>query len=89
MDFGTEVVDRVKAMVVTKGNPVYMGSEYCKQHKAEYGNCVGCESEKGCNKVANIVLLLAQSAIYTPKNFKDSIDTLKYASKKIAEILES
>jgi hypothetical protein len=89
MDFGTEVMDGIKSMVEAKGNPIHMGSEYCKQYKAEHGNCVGCESEKGCNKVVNIMLLMVQSATYTPKNFKDSIDTHEYASKKIAEILES
>lgn len=33
------------------GYPVYMDSEYCKEHINKHGNCKNCEYDFSCNEV--------------------------------------
>ena len=45
----------VKGMVTEKGFRVYMDTYYCKFWLNNHKDCAGCESERGCKKVSNII----------------------------------
>ncbi len=74
---GEKLSNIVSDMVRRAGYAIHMETPYCKQHKSEHDNCEGCESEPGCAKVAEIMLMLFMASYYESKNFEDYMSTQK------------
>lgn len=84
---GELVSEAVKEMVKDKGFPVHMDSPYCKEYKKEHESCRGCESEEGCKKAAQILLLVMEAQAYEPKSFSEYQQVNQNVAKQIAELL--
>lgn len=87
-----DLKDFVGKMVKQAGFPFHMGTDYCKQHKKNNRSCKGCESEKGCEKVARIITLILQASCYIDgrdiSSFEEYLDIQETLSKKVVEVLE-
>jgi len=63
---GSEIMEAFRELVVNRGFRVDMHSEYCKMRKAGGKNCIGCESESGCDRyvLLGIVIEVMQKRIH-------------------------
>lgn len=81
------IIDIVADLVIKTGDRVLIDTEYCKKHKEENNNCIDCESETGCKKVAEVLMLINKNAMYQPKTFNDFIEQQKYIDHEMKRIL--
>jgi hypothetical protein len=44
-------------------HPVSMGTKYCQKWITSHKNCVGCESEVGCHKLHDIMIVVGLGEI--------------------------
>lgn len=67
----SEISEEVKEMVRKCGDEVALHEPPCVLWKADHENCVGCQYELGCGKVAHILLIIIDP--YEPKDYDDHL----------------
>ena len=56
--------EMVKQVVISAGYPHMMFTPYCEQHRETgNGSCKGCESDEGCKKGNDILVVMATSSL--------------------------
>lgn len=85
------IINNVRLSVINEinnqGQPVHMGTEYCRAYKERHGKCDGCESAKGCRKFVNIMQLIADSHIIPSLDFVNTWKSQNVFVENLKEIL--
>lgn len=82
MDISTDL----KELVKSKGFMVGVNSEFCKIFKLTHKNCIGCESEDGCNRYVSLMGVMLKPIMYKPSSFED-YETMNKSIQKAMEII--
>ena len=82
-----DIMKGIEERVKQAGFPVNVDTEFCKGFRATHPNCVGCESEAGCSRVALMALHLTTDLVFPPMSFDEFEKRTKATREKIEKIL--
>jgi len=85
---GSEIMEAFRELVVNRGFRVDMHSEYCKMRKAGGKNCIGCESESGCDRYVLLGIVMLEPLAYKPTSYTDHEVMQKRIHEKIEVVLD-
>lgn len=79
----------LKDLIESNGEPVRVGTVFCKEFKKEKNNCIGCAAELGCSKFVGIQLLALQGALCKVQDFEQMRKNLAAENKIVQEVLRA
>lgn len=53
----------LKEIIRIDGYPIHMDTAFCRAYRESHSNCIGCESELGCKKFIDALLIVAVQSI--------------------------
>lgn len=85
---GASISADMKKKLTTAGYRVEFETLFCKQFRETHDNCKGCESEVGCRKQAELMMILATSLIAKHDTPQQIMDNTKWMANKMKEIID-
>lgn len=91
-EIGREMQETFVKQLREKGHRVELDTPFCNQYKDAHGNCKGCESERGCQKLIDLLMMMATVTMAkhdTPEQIEHNANWMRKKMEEIFDVKDS